>query len=201
MNSMSTSYTLGKEGEVLKKIIIWIAIIATFLTGFLIYNHKQSPAKDDVFKITKKWSPATDEVYLVREIDGEWLTIFRNNHSIMIAKLEQNWLGYWKIKDDLGNESTLDSIYYPPSQVEGFNWSASSKGKNISYYFGQNTNPNIKRVEVETQENFFEDALIISLEDARFFFAKSSVELVMPVNIRGFSDTGKLIYSTVKDDL
>ena len=185
----------------MKKIFIWIAIIATFLTGFLIYNHKQSPTKDDVFKITKNWSPATDEVYLVREIDGEWLTIFRNTHSIMIARLEQNWFGYWEIKDDMGYESTLASSNYPPPQAEEFTWSAGSSGSNTSYYFGQIINPTIKKIEVETQNNFFEDALIISSGENRFFFAKSSGELVMPINIRGFSDTGKLIYSTVKEDL
>ena len=184
----------------MKKSFIWIAIIATFLTGFLIYNHKQLPTKNDVFKITKNWSSATDEVYLVREIDGEWLTIFRSTHSIMIASLEQNWLGYWEMKDDLGNEKTLAAISYPHVQ-DDFNWSAGSRGINRSYYFGQINNPSIKRIEVETKKDFLEDALIISSGETRFFFAKSSGDLVMPINIRGFSHTGKLIYSTSQEDL
>ncbi|AWE07392.1 hypothetical protein DCE79_08410 [Lysinibacillus sp. 2017] len=81
----------------MRKIFIGVAIITIILTVFLIFNHKQLPTKDDVFKITNNWSPTTEEVYLVRKIDGEWLTIFRNTHSIMIARLEQNWLGYWEM--------------------------------------------------------------------------------------------------------
>lgn len=191
-----------KGGKIIKKIIIWIAtiaIIATFLTAFLIYNHKQLPTKDDVFNITKNWSPATEEVYLVREIDGEWLTIFRNNSSITIARLEQNWLGYWEMKDETGSKVTLATTYYPPSQDEEFSWSAGSSKGGISYYFGQIINPNIKKIEVETQKKFFEDALIISSGETRFFFARASGEVVLPVNIKGFSETGKLIYSTVKE--
>ena len=184
----------------MKKNIIWISIIVTCLTGFLIYNHKQPPTKDNVFKMTKNWSSATDEVYLVKEIDGEWLTIFRNTQSIMIARLEQNWLGYWEMKDGLRNENTLSAITYPSLQDE-FNRTAGSRGINRSYYFGQINNPSIKRIEVETKKDFLEDALIISSGETRFFFAKSNERLIMPVNIRGFSHTGKLIYSTIKEDL
>lgn len=181
----------------MRKIFIGVAIITILLTVFLISNHNQLPTKDDVFKITKNWSPATEEVYLVRKIDGEWLTIFRNTHSIMIARLEQNWLGYWEMKDDTGSETTLAGTYYPPVQDEEFNWSAGSRG-NTSHYFGQIINPTIKKIEVEIQRNFFEDALIISSGKAHFFFAKVDGELVMPANIRGFSENGELIYSTIK---
>ncbi|WP_274307451.1 hypothetical protein [Solibacillus daqui] len=182
----------------MKKVFIGIAIITVLIIVFLIYNHKQLPTKEDVFKITKNWSPATEEVYFVRKIDGDWLTIFRNMHSIMIARLEQNWLGYWEIKDDLGYESTLISTYYPPLEDEEFNWSAGSKAGIRSYYFGQIINPTIKRIEVETKKDFYEDALIISYEESRFFFVKSDGEMVMPVNIRGYSETGELIHSTIK---
>lgn len=179
----------------MRKIFIGIAIITIILTVFLINNHKQLPTKDDVFKITKNWSPVTEEVYFVRKIDGEWLTIFRNTHSIMIARLEQNWLGYWEMKDDNGSKNTIASSEYSPSKDDEFSWSAGSKGK-TSHYFGQIINPNIKKIEVETRKNFFEDALIISSGDARFFLTRSDGELELPVNIRGFSETGKLIYST-----
>ncbi len=167
------------------------------MTVFLIYNHKQLPTKDDVYKMTKNWSYPTDEVYLVREIDGEWFTIYRNHDSITIARLEKNWLGYWRMKDDTGSEATLASTYYPPLHTEEFSWSAGSRGK-TAYYFGQIINPTIKKIEVETQKKLFEDALIISSGETRFFFAKESGEVVLPINIKGFSETGELIYSTVK---
>lgn len=169
------------------------------MTAFLIHNHKQLPTKDDVFNITKKWSLSTEEVYFVREIDGEWLTIFRNNNSLTIARLEQNWLGYWEMKDDSGIEAALATTYYPPSHDEEFSWSAGSRKGGISYYFGQIINPNIKKIEVETKKTFFEEALIISSGEASFFFARASGDVVLPVNIKGFSETGKLIYSTVKE--
>lgn len=112
----------------MRKIFIGVAIITILLTVFLINNHKQTPTKDDVFKITKNWSPATEEVYFVRKIDGEWLTIFRNTHSIMFARLEQNWLGYWEMKDDNGSKTTIAASEYPPSQDDEFSWSAGSRG-------------------------------------------------------------------------
>ena len=181
----------------MKKFFIGVALITVLITVFLIFNHKQLPTDEDVIRITENWSRPTEEVYLVRKIDGEWLTIFRNNQSVMIARLEQNWLGYWEMKDDLGNENTLVASDYPYLQDE-FNWTAGSKGRKISYYFGQINNPSIKRIEVETKKDLLKDALIISSKESRFFFVREEDELVMPVNIRAFSENGELIYSTIK---
>lgn len=181
----------------MKKIFIWIAIITIFSTVFLLTNHQKLPTKDDVFNITKNQSPVIEEVYFVRKIEGEWLTIFGNNHSIMIARLEQNWLDNWEIKNDNGGKTSIAASEYPPSLNDELSWSAGSKGK-TSHYFGQIINLNIKKVEVETQKNFFEDALIISSGEDRFFLTRTNRELQMPVNIRGYSETGKLIYSTSK---
>lgn len=182
----------------MRKLSIGIAIITILLMVFLIINHKQPPTKDDVFKTTKNWSPATEEVYFVKKIDGEWLTIFRSTHSIMVAQLQQNWLGYWEIKDDDGREATIASTAYPPLQDVEFSWTSGSNGK-TSHYFGQIYNPAIKKIEVETEGNFFEEALILHTGDARFFLTKSSKELKMPVNIRGFSEDGTLIHATMKE--
>ena len=182
----------------MRKIFFGIAIISLFLTVFLIMNHKQLPTEDDVFKTTKNWSPATEEVYFVKKIDEEWLTIFRNNQSIMIAQLQQNWLGNWKIKDEDGVGATIASTVYPPLQDEAFSWTSGSNGK-TAHYFGQIYNPTIKKIEVETEENFFEEALILHTGDARFFLMRSSKVLKMPVNIRGFSENGTLIQATMKE--
>lgn len=183
----------------MRKIFIWIVTLTVSVTVFLIYNHKQPPTEEDVFKFTEKWSSATEEVYLVRKIDGDWLTILRNWDSIMMARLEQNWLGNWELRNDEGLESTLISTYFPPIEDDEFTWSASgSKERNRSYYFGQIINPIIKRIEVETKKGFFEDALIVNSVGAQFFFVKSDYEMLMPVNIRALSETGELIYSTIK---
>lgn len=182
----------------MRKIIIGIAIISLFLTAFLFINHKQLPTEKDVFKITKNWSPPTEEVYFVKKIDEEWLTIFRNNQSIMIAQLQQNWLGYWDIKNEDGHKGTIAGTAYPPLQEEEFSWTSGSNGK-TSHYFGQIYNPAIKKIEVETEENFFEDALILHTGDARFFLTRSTKKLKMPVNIRGFSEEGTLIHATMKE--
>jgi hypothetical protein len=191
----------NRRGWIMKKLLIGIAIITILLSGFLIYNHKQLPTKDDVIKITENWSPTTEKVYILRKIDGQWLTIFRNTHSILLARLEQNWLGFWEFKDDIGGESSLVSTYYPPLQDEEFTWSASGTGEEEpAYYFGQINNPNIKKIEVETQKNIFENALLINSEETRFFYVRSEEKVVLPVNIRGFSKSGKLIHSTYKED-
>ena len=110
----------------MRKLLIGLTIVILIFSMYLLYNHKQIPTKDDVFKLTGNWSPATEEVYMVSNIDGEWLTIFRTSHSILVCRLEQNWLGYWKFKDDLGGEGSVVSTYYPPTQKIGFTWSASS---------------------------------------------------------------------------
>jgi len=180
----------------MKRVFIGIAILTVLIIVFLIYNHKQPPTKEDVFKITENWSPATEEVYLVKKIDGEWLTVFRNTHSIMIAWLEQNWLGFWEMKNELGSEGTLASINYPPLHEE-FTWSAGSDEGKIWYYFGQINNPKFKRIEVETKKDFVENALIISSDELRFFYLSTDSEIVIPV-IRGYSETGELIYSTIE---
>lgn len=44
----------------------------------------------------------------------ENVTIFRNQHSVMIGELKQNWFGLWQIRDAIGEKSTLASTYYPP---------------------------------------------------------------------------------------
>ncbi|HWL23696.1 MAG TPA: hypothetical protein VNR38_08095 [Ureibacillus sp.] len=181
----------------MRKVVFGLAIITVIITMFLIFKHKhrQVPTINDVTNITSDWGTTIEEIYLVKKIEGEWLTIFRDEDSMMIARLVQNWFGYWEIKDDLGSESTLASSDYPPSH-HAFNWTASESGTNVSYYFGQINNPTIKRIEVETQKNSFEVAKIISSEKARFFFIKSNGEMLMPINISGYSETGELIYST-----
>lgn len=183
----------------MRRYLIGIAIIVVLCTVFLVYNHKQLPTKNNVFNITNNWSPATEGVYLVREIDGEWLTIFRNMHSIMLGRLWQNWLGFWELKDDYESGSTLVSTYTPPAQNDEFTWSASLGGEGKpSYYFGQIINPTITKIEVETKKDIYEDALIINAEGTRFFYLKLDGDPVMPVHIKGFTDDGELIHDTVK---
>lgn len=181
----------------MRKVFASVAIITLLITVFLIYNHRQEPTRNDVINMTKDWLLTIEEIYLVQKIDGEWLTIFRDAQTISVARLVQNWLGYWEMKDELGNTNTLATSDYPPLQDQ-FSYSASTKAGISSYYFGQIVNPTIKRIEVETQKGSFENAIIISYEEGRFFFAKSDGEIVMPLNIRGLSETGELIYSTIK---
>lgn len=150
-----------KEEKDLRKLLISIAIAPILFIVFLIYNHKQIPTKDDVFKITENWSPVTEKVYIVRKVDGEWISIFRNTHTIFFARLEQNVLGFWEMKDEVGTESPLVSTHYPPKQDEELTWGASGRGvEDSAYYFGQIINPNIKEIKVETQKNSLEDLII-----------------------------------------
>lgn len=81
----------------IRKIIIGILVISLLFISVVIYNHKQQPTINDVFEVTKNWSPGTEKVYLVKKIDGKWLTIFRNQHIVMIGELKQNWFGLWQL--------------------------------------------------------------------------------------------------------
>ena len=183
----------------MKKIIIGLFVIAIIFTSTLIYNHKQQPTKDNVLSVTNNWFPQTEEVYLVRKIDGEWLTIFRSQRSITIARLKQNWLGLWKIKNETGIEAPLASIYHPPGKNDKIVWSSSEDGggTGIVYYFGQVINPKIQKIKIETTKNIYEYVPLIHTNGKRFFFKKVKGQLVIPVNIKGFSRSGKLLFSSI----
>ena len=184
----------------IRKIIIGILVIPLLFNSVLIYNHKQQPTIDYAFEITKNWSPATEEVYLVRKIDGKWLTIFRNQHSVMVGELKQNWLGLWQIRDEIGVESSLTSTYYPPEKDDEITWSAARiEEKETVFYFGQVINPEIQKITIETNENPAEDVPLITSNGNRFFFKKVKGKLELPTNIRGFSKSGELKYSTLPD--
>ncbi|QHE52716.1 hypothetical protein [Pontibacillus sp. HMF3514] len=171
-----------------------------FGSVMLIYNHKQSPTEDDVFNITENWDPATEDVYLVRKVNGEWLTIFRNQHTVMLAELKRKWTGNWEIRDEMGNESSISSTYYPPNKEQEITWSAGGVGqKEIVYYFGQIINPEIHKVTVETEEKFNQSVPIIKAEGKRFFFKKLKGAIITPVNINGYSKSGEQIYSSLSD--
>lgn len=182
----------------MKNVLLWLAVFTLGLMVFLFYNQQQTPTKQAVVNATKNWSPATEDVYLVEEFDGEWLTIFKNMHGIMIARLARNWIGQWEIQDEQGNERTLASSNYPAPQEQDFTWSGHENEAKTSNYFGQILNPSITKIEVETSKNSFEEALIIDTGEARFYLVQSDGALFLPFHIRAFSTSGELIYSTVK---
>ena len=184
----------------IRKIIIGILVISLFFISVVIYNHKQQPTINDVFEITKNQSPETEEVYLVKKIDGKWLTIFRNQHLVMIGELKQNRIGLWQLRDEMGLESSLTSTYYPPEKEDEITWGATEiEEKEIVYYFGQVINPEIQKLTVETNENPAEDVPLITSNGNRFFFKKVKGKLVSPTNIKGFSKSGELKYSTLPE--
>lgn len=170
-------------------------LISIVLLVIITYNHLQQPTENDVFNITEKWSESAEEVLLIREIDGNWLTIFRIQDFVTIAELQRNWLGVWKFK----NDTTLSSTVYPPLIEDQITWSASGQSKeNAAYYFGTVTDPEIDKITLETKDGFFESVEFIKYEGIRFFLKRAEGHLVLPVNIRGFSKSGELIFSSVK---
>lgn len=177
-------------------------MISLFFISVVIYNHKQQPTINDVFELTENWSPETEEVYLVKKIDGKWLTIFRNQHTVMIGELKQNWVGLWQLRDEMGLESSLTSTSYPPEKDDEITWSArgiEEKEKENVFYFGQILNPEIQKITVETNENPAENVPLITSNGNRFFFKKVKGKLVSPTNIKGFSKSGELKYSTLPE--
>ncbi|MGP4072960.1 hypothetical protein ACTWQB_10455 [Piscibacillus sp. B03] len=182
----------------MNKIIgISILIIGIVFATYIIYNHQQLPNQNDVFDITKDWSPPTEDVLLVEKVNDEWLTIFRNQHSIMIAKLEQNWLGNWELRNDVGHDKTLASISYPNHEEKDLAWSANESDQDeYSYYFGQILNPNLAAVEVEVQSNVYEDAKLFTTSENTFFYKKVNKPIHSPVNIKGITASGEVLYST-----
>ena len=180
----------------IRKIVIGTLVVSLFFISVMTYNHKQQPTINDVFEITKNWSPGTEEVYLVRKIDGKWVTILRNQHSVMIGELKKNWFGLWQIRDDVDQESSLASTYYPPEKNDEITWSIAERADKIVYYFGQIVNPEIKKITVQTNEKPAEDVPLITSNGNRFFFLKVKDKSVYPANIKAFSESGELIYST-----
>lgn len=86
----------------------------------------------------------------------------------MIGELSRNWFGFWEIRDESGNESTLASTYYPPEKDDDITWSAGGNGeKEIAYYFGHLINPKINKITVETKENFYEDVKLFTSDENR----------------------------------
>lgn len=184
----------------MRKLLIGAVIMAFSFCLILIYNHKQLPTKEDVFKISGNWSQKTEEVYLVRKIDEEWLTIFRSSKLTSVGRLEQNWMGFWEFKDDLGSGASLVSTAYPPKTDKDFTWTASGRDDiPISYYFGHINNPKIQEIKVEIEKDIFENAIIIDTGETRFYLLKSDAPTLLPINIKGSSESGDLIYSTLKD--
>ncbi|WP_078554321.1 hypothetical protein [Bacillus alkalicellulosilyticus] len=183
----------------MKKFLIGIATTAILLCLFLIYNHNQLPTEEDVFDITNNWSTQTEEVYLVKKIDEDWVTVFRSEHFIFVGQLEQNRLGYWKFKEE-GGGSSLASTYYPPEQDVDLTWAASAIDEEMSQYFGQIINPNIQEIKVKTEKDTFNNALIIDTNGKRFFYKKSDAPMELPINIRGNSESEDVIYSTLIEE-
>lgn len=182
----------------IRKVGIGIVVISVFFISVLIYNHRQLPTIDDVFTTTKTWSPPIEEVKLLGKIDGKWITIFRNHQSMKVGELKQNWFGIWRLQDEMGREEELISTYYPPEKEDEITWSARGVGeKEIVYYFGQVINPEIQKITIETNGGFAEEAPIISSNGNRFFFKKVKAQKVLPANIKAFSKSGELIYSTL----
>ncbi|MFJ5766243.1 hypothetical protein ACIP9C_12790 [Lysinibacillus sp. NPDC093210] len=179
----------------MKKIILGIVFTLIICSLIIPSNHLQQPTEKDVLYLTKNWSESVEEVYFINEIDERWLTIFRTSQSTSVAELKQNWFGTWILSD--GN--TLSSTYYPPLEDDQITWSASGKSKeNISYYFGEVIDPEIVKITVETQRGIFENVPFIESAGQRFFLKRAEGSIFLPVNICGFSNSGELIYSSVK---
>lgn len=116
-------------------------------------------------------------------------------HSETLAELNQNWFGIWQFK----HNATLITTTYPQIVEDQITWSASGKSKeNAAFYFGIVTDPEIDYITIETQDDFLESVQLIREGDLRFFFKRGEGPLVFPVNISGYSQSGELIYSSLK---
>lgn len=173
-----------------KKIMLGIILTAILCSLLITFKHLQQPTEKEVLDRMKNWSESAEEIYLIREIDEQWLTIYRNSQSITIAELNQNWLGTWSMG------RTLASTYYPPLEDDQITWSASGKSEHESYYFGAVIDPEIVKIKVETQKDIFENAKIIKSDGQRFFLQKAQGPIYLPVNISCYSKTEELIYSS-----
>jgi hypothetical protein len=179
-------------GIYIKKIAISFLFLIIFLVSLLFYYHQQPPGIDDVFTITKNWSPSTEEVYAVKKVNNEWLTFFRNKNTIFVGKMEQNWLGTWQLIDDTGEQGILAATYYP-QESEGITWGASGVGERIAYYFGMVSNPNVNRIIVEAQGKEYQDIPFIEANGERFFFIRTEGN-VAPYSFKALSGNGELIF-------
>ena len=175
----------------IKKIIIAIACIALF-TIYIFYNRSQDPTEEDVFRMTKSWKPSTIEIYEVMKRDGEWLAFFRNENSIMVARLEQNWMGTWKTIDYSGIEKPISSLGYPASELGGqLPWKASGyEGGYVIFMLVED--PLIDKLVITTKEKEYDDISFIEIGEKRFVLLNIE-EPWYPFDYQAFSKEGELI--------
>ncbi|WP_164669758.1 hypothetical protein [Virgibacillus doumboii] len=107
----------------------------------------------------------------------EWLTFFRNRHTVFAGRLEQNWLGSWKLVDNSDQPGVLANTYYPPAkEYKGITWGTSGvskpDGEHITYYFGMITNPNVEKIHIETEKKNYNNISFIPINGNRFFLLK-----------------------------
>ncbi|RKD22993.1 hypothetical protein BEP19_12235 [Ammoniphilus oxalaticus] len=175
-----------------KKVLVSLFVIGFIFVSIVMYNHNQEPSREDVFKSTKKWSRPATKVLFLERIDDSWLTIIRMGHGVAIARLEENSLGLWRVKQ------LLSSVHYPPAaDDEEITWGASGDGQGNTYYFGQIINPKIKRLTVENKRKIYDDVHLFNVNGDHFFFKEVNEEMELPINIEAYSESGEVIYSSV----
>jgi hypothetical protein len=156
---------------------------------FYIYNQNQQlPTKEDVFISTENWSPEITNVYVVKNINDEWISIFRSDRTLFLGRLEQNGFGTWELeKGSLGDEP------FYPNENNGVIWSGSENSGN-SFYFGMISNPEIQKVIMKVKNQVYSDIDIFETDGERFFYLKRKGEAV-PYSFKALDKEGNVVIS------
>ncbi|SFG46615.1 hypothetical protein SAMN05216353_1461 [Halobacillus alkaliphilus] len=183
-----------------KRVAIWSVIILLFTLSILVYNNQQLPQPSDVLNSTKNLTNQPYNVLTIENINGDWVTFFKNEKAMYVGFLQQNWLGNWRVVNGSGDYGFLGDAAYNPTQEErnGLVWGASglSKGNEplYSYYYGMVLNPEVDEILLSTGKGGSEAVPLIQSdkEGTRFFFIKRKAEPIVPFELKALLD-GKII--------
>lgn len=171
--------------SVIKKIIICLAFAIVLFLAYLYDQHQQLPQPQDVYKITPQLNT---RVYFVKKIDNDWITIFGNDRNLMLGRLENDWLGRWRIGEYLGDANIN------PNENQGIVWGVSEQRGPVSYYFGMIRDPDIQTLIIETDGEVYQDVPIFESEGKQFFYLKRDGN-ALPFSFKGLSKEGEIIFS------
>ncbi|WP_188207252.1 hypothetical protein [Alkalibacillus aidingensis] len=180
----------------MKKYILIITIILVGLSSYIIFQHQQKPTTKDIYSITEEWSPRIQEVYKIKNLNGDWIAFFRSEHALFVGRLEQNWLGQWKFSHFVtGDEQPLGSTVWEFKDGMVLGGSGVSEGEEAieSYFFGLIKNPNVKQIQIEVEGKTYKDIELIDTDNERVFLFRIEGD-VDPHQITALDNQGKVIY-------
>lgn len=183
----------------MKKAKLGIIIVVILLFSiYLFIKHQQLPISQDVYAITTEWAPPITEVYTVQKVGGDWITFFSSNQMLFVGKIEQNWLGNWKLQHPITGEeqpigSTSLDLINEKGIVVGVGGISRATDDVATYFFGMIENPNVEKVVITTEAKTIDNIPFIVGNGERFFLYEKNGD-PLPYQFKLIDKNGRMIY-------